>query len=139
MNDKNSNPDFEALIKIAHCLRMIEKYYLRVLKIEKVIKVDSQLSDGLVFKFIQLRQEFAFLSKKILDKNKELKDQYKHLVGLRNIAAHTCTRTNTSIIQKILKVDIVSLKQQVINELLKFNATEEEVMEIIGPLDEDSS
>ena len=132
---KNKNPDFETLIKITHCLNMIEKYLMRVYKIEKTLKIDSQLSDGLVFKFIQLRQEFGFLSKKVLERNELLRDEYKKLIGLRNIAAHTYPGANNSIIQKVLEINLVLIKEQVMFELSKFNISNLELNEILSPVD----
>ena len=127
IDSTNSTNNLEALFHIYQCMCFIERYALRILKVEMAVRPDSQLTDGLIFKFIQLREDFLNLDRSVINNNPNLKREYMKLLRIRNLAAHHYRTRKASLCQKVSEIDVVYIKELILEEIRKFDIRDEDI------------
>lgn len=88
--------------------------YFRILKDNDLpMKPNDQNSDGILYKFIQLREEAKRLSNETLSKNPILKGHIDYLVSFRNRITHDYDSVSYNYFNEIFDVDLPSLKDEI--------------------------
>lgn len=77
------------------------------------IKPNDQNSDGLIYKFIQLREESKNLSEEILINNPVLNSNIKSLINFRNRLTHDYDNLVYSYFDEIIEHDLPILKEEI--------------------------
>lgn len=99
-------------------LKYIDFIFVYVNNIEEnngYLKPNDQYSDGVVYKFIQLKEEFSKLSNELIDSNIYLKETLKLLNGFRNRLTHDYENVSYSFFNEIIKCDLPKLKSEIEN------------------------
>lgn len=101
---------------LSKILKYINFIFVYVDNIEEnggYLKPNDQYSDGVVYKFIQLKEEFSKLSNEIIDSNIYLKETIKLLNGFRNRLTHDYDNVSYSFFEEIIKYDLPKLKKEI--------------------------
>lgn len=74
---------------------------------------NNQYADGVIYKFIQLREEARSLSEEILNSNPTLLNNITPLIGFRNRLTHDYVNVSYSFFDEILENDLPALKKEI--------------------------
>lgn len=78
---------------------------------------DDQDSDGVLYKFIQLREETKKVSTVFLESNPNIKQIFILLNGFRNRITHDYENVSYSFIDEIVEYDLPILKTEIMKIL----------------------
>ena len=91
-------------------IELILQYVDNIRQHYDYIKPNDQLSDGMIYKFIQLREESTKLSQEFLIINNEIYQSVKLLNGFRNRLTHDYENISYSFLDEIIDSDLPKLK-----------------------------
>lgn len=93
----------------------ILKYAENIKKHNSVIKPNDQLSDGIAYKVIQLKEESKNLSIEFLQEHKNLCRHISLLNGFRNRITHDYDNVQYSFFNEMVEIDLPELKKIIEN------------------------
>lgn len=85
-----------------------------------VLKPNDQLSDGIIYKFIQLREESKKLSEQFLNEHKFIRENIILLNGFRNRLTHDYDNVSYTFFYEIINNDLPKLKIEIISVLTEY-------------------
>lgn len=104
------------------CLERMLEYIEYIEKYKKVIddngthmEPNDQLSDGIVYKFIQLREEAKNLSQELLNDNPVLSKSISLIIGFRNRLTHDYQNVSYGYFDEIFEHDLQELKSTLLD------------------------
>ena len=110
-------------------LKRIVKYIDYILEYMKVIKdnhsklkPNDQNSDGVIYKFIQLREESKNLSHDFLISNPKINSSVQALNGFRNRLTHDYDNVSYSFFDEIIDSDLPLLKTNILKALKQLDS-----------------
>lgn len=112
----NKNDEYY-LERMLTYINFIYEYVDNINDSESHIMPNDQNSDGVIYKFIQLREEAKNLSDDILTNNKPLNKSVASLSGFRNRLTHDYNNVSYSYFDEIIKNDLPEL-EKIIKEIL---------------------
>lgn len=113
----NVKDDKYYLKKMLDIIEHLESYN-KILKDNNLsIKPNEPNSDGILYKFIQLREETKNLSEGLLKANPLLNEHIRFLISFRNRITHDYDNVSYNYFDEIFSNDLPSLKEE-INKLL---------------------
>ena len=101
------------LEKMLEYINMIEQYIENMNNNDMHMEPNNQYADGVVYKFIQLREEAKNLSEDILNSNSVLINNIKPLIGFRNRLTHDYDNVSYSFFEEIIENDLPVLKKEI--------------------------
>lgn len=106
------------LNRILKYINLIFEYSDNIRNKNSYLKPNDQESDGIIYKFIQLREETKHLSADLIRKNKELEYHINLLSGFRNRLTHDYDNVQYSFFIEIIENDLPKLKKILENILI---------------------
>lgn len=97
------------LQRMLHYAELIVAYYKALKEHGKNMTADDQESDGIIFKFNQLREEAKHLSSHLLSQHQDLAKQVTMLIRFRNRVIHDYENVKYSFFDEIVTNDIPAL------------------------------
>lgn len=94
-------------------INCIYEYADRINKSNSFLQANDQNSDGVIYKFIQLREEAKNISKELLEKNAILEKNIQSLIGFRNRLTHDYENVSYTYFDEILEHNLVELKNEI--------------------------
>lgn len=91
----------------------IEKYAANIRKKKIRLKANNQESDGVIYKFIQLREESTKITPLLLKNSNSLDKQIKKLNGFRNRLTHDYENVSYSFFDENIDFDLPKLKNTI--------------------------
>ncbi|MCM1130999.1 MAG: DUF86 domain-containing protein [Roseburia sp.] len=107
------------LNKMLIYIEYIMQYMDNIRKDNSVLKPNDQASDGVIYKFIQLREESANLSEEVLNNHKTLQKNVKLLNGFRNRLTHDYDNVSYTFFDEIIESDLPRLKKEILKAIKK--------------------
>ena len=114
----NIKDDKFHLKKMLDIIEHLESYYKIIKDNNLLMKPNDPNSDGILYKFIQLREETKKLSEDLLEANPILNEHIRFLTSFRNRITHDYDSVSYNYFDEIFDSDLPSLKEE-INKLLK--------------------
>lgn len=108
--EKNDNYYLNRMIFYIDC---IFNYYELIKNKNKTIMANDQESDGIVYKFLQLKEETNKLSNEFLINNIEISKNIRLLNGFRNRIVHDYDNILYSFFIEIIENDLPKLKEMI--------------------------
>ena len=112
MYAKNRN-DRYYLEKMFEYINIIEQYSQNMKDNDIRMTPNNQLADGIIYKFIQLREEAKNISSELLNANPELEKNIRLLSGFRNRLTHDYENVEYSFFDEVFLNDLPSLKAEI--------------------------
>lgn len=112
--ENNKKDDKLYLQKMLDIINYIEKYLNNMENNNLKMEPNSQYADGVIYKFIQLREEAKNLSEDLLLNNPVLSNNIKPLIGFRNRLTHDYENVSYSFFDEIIENDLPILKNEII-------------------------
>lgn len=106
--------DIYYLKRMLDYINIIEEYIDNMNKMGINMEPNNQYADGVVYKFIQLREEAKNLSEDLLNNNPILKNNIDPLIGFRNRLTHDYINVSYSFFDEVLNNDVPELKNEII-------------------------
>ena len=111
---EEKNDDYY-LKKILKYINYILDYYEEMKRKKKNIIPNDQDSDGIIYKFLQLKEECSKLTLQFLIEHPRIHYHIKLLNGLRNRLVHDYENVSYSFFIEILENDLLEFRQLIIN------------------------
>ena len=112
---KEIKNDLYYLKRIVYYIDKILEYVENINDNNSEMMPDDQDSDGVLYKFIQLREESKKVSNEFLEKNPSIKQIFILLNGFRNRITHDYENVSYSFIDEIVEYDLPILKSEITN------------------------
>ena len=101
------------LKRIVVYINYILEYMEYIKENNLVLKPNDQASDGVIYKFIQLKEETSKLSDKLLGSYPYIKSSVRLLGGFRNRLTHDYENVSYSFFNEIILSDLPRLKKEI--------------------------
>ncbi|MDE6661376.1 MAG: DUF86 domain-containing protein [Anaeroplasmataceae bacterium] len=92
----------------------IMEYVNNIKKDNSILKPNDQASDGVIYKFIQLREESANLSEEFLNNHPSIQRNVRLLNGFRNRLTHDYDNVSYTFFDEIIESDLPRLKKEIL-------------------------
>ncbi|MDE6407744.1 MAG: DUF86 domain-containing protein [Anaeroplasmataceae bacterium] len=102
------------LNKMLIYIEYIMVYVNNIKKENSILKPNDQASDGVIYKFIQLREESANLSEDFLNNYPSIPRNVKLLNGFRNRLTHDYDNVSYTFFDEIIESDLPKLKKEIL-------------------------
>lgn len=107
---KNDNYYLERIIVY---INYILEYMEHIKNSNLYLRPNDQASDGVIYKFIQLKEEMSKLSDSFLDNHLYIKNTVRLLSGFRNRLTHDYENVSYSFFNEIILSDLPKLKSEI--------------------------
>ena len=105
--------DEDYLRKMLEYIRLIGVYTARVHRSGGDLVPNDQLSDGVAYKFMQLREESKKISPELLLRFPDFEAQIHKLNGFRNRLTHDYENVSYSYFDEIVEVDLPKMSRAI--------------------------
>ena len=102
--EKNNNYHLNRILKY---IKYILEYYETIKKQNKIIMPNDQDSDGIIYKFLQLKEECSKLTNDFLLDNPIIYNHIKLLNGFRNRLVHDYDNVSYTFFEEIIENDLL--------------------------------
>ena len=116
---KNIKDDTYYLNKMLTYINYINEYMKYIKEINGKLLPKNQDSDGVIYKFIQLKEESSKLSEQLLISNPILSKNIKLLNGFRNRLTHDYDNVSYDYFEEIINYDLIILSNEILRILSK--------------------
>ena len=114
---KTTKNDNYYLEKMLFYIDFIMQYFENLKRKNLVLRPNDQDSDGIAYKFIQLKEEAKNLSNELLFNNFKLAKHISLLNGFRNRLTHDYENVQYRFFYEIIENDLPDLKREIIKIL----------------------
>ena len=111
---KEIKNDEHYLNKMLTYIDFIMIYVNNIKKDNLILKPNDQASDGVIYKFIQLREESTNLSEEFLNNHPSIQRNVKLLNGFRNRLTHDYDNVSYTFFDEIIESDLPKLKKEIL-------------------------
>ena len=111
---KEIKDDEYYLNKMLTYIDYIMVYVNNIKKDNSILKPNDQASDGVIYKFIQLREESTNLSEDLLNNYPSIQRNVKLLNGFRNRLTHDYDNVSYTFFDEIIEFDLPKLKKEIL-------------------------
>lgn len=118
--EKNKDDKYY-LERMLDYINIIEDYLNNMEKINAHMEPNNQYADGVIYKFIQLREEAKNLSDDLLSNNPELRNNINPLIGFRNRLTHDYVNLSYTFFDEIIDNDLPALKNEIKKSINKYD------------------
>lgn len=108
--EKNDKYYLERMLEY---INLIEEYLDNMKKNNTHMEPNNQYADGVIYKFIQLREEAKHLSDDLINNNQKLRNNINPLIGFRNRLTHDYVNLSYSFFDEIIDNDLPALKEEI--------------------------
>jgi len=109
--------DSDHLNKMLKYIDYINAYVKHIKDNRGVLKANDQNSDGVIYKFLQLKEEASAIIDELLIKYPMFNDNLKELSGFRNRLTHDYENVSYTFFTEIIEIDLPILKNMIIEIL----------------------
>lgn len=111
---KEIKNDVYYLKRIVYYIDKVLEYTNNIKDNDSEMMPDDQNSDGVLYKFIQLREESKKISFEFLENNNTIKQSFLLLNGFRNRITHDYENVSYSFLDEIIESDLPDLKEEIL-------------------------
>lgn len=116
--EKNKNDKYY-LERMLEYINLIESYLANMENNDMHMEPNNQYADGVIYKFIQLREEAKNISEEFLNNNPNLVENITPLIGFRNRLTHDYVNVSYTFFDEIIEKDLPALKKEIMNCIKK--------------------